>query len=236
MMKKGFTALQNGSWEVYEEIFRKKMKASERVFDRIKEAFELVAGRDTKDEHCARDHAQKHRLLAAYHRASWRTGRSHNILPVPKLQQFPSGRLHVVGLWVKDHTVVVQFVENGTTGGNQTGFFLVVQTGESVEQAKVFEAHAVPQGLCANLINAMKLLANQQEEGNGLRQDIVTNLGKGSRKGLTDGLRDVIRVDNERALDVGAPRRGTGTFKVRKPKVPEGGSDVIARESTDELT
>ena len=36
--------------------------------------------------------------------------------------------------------------------------------------------------------------------------------------------------------DVGALRRGTGTFKVRKPKVPEGGSDVIVRESPDELT
>ena len=36
-----------------------------------------------------------------------------------------------------------------------------MQTGESVEQAKVFKAHAVPQGLCANLINALKLLANQ---------------------------------------------------------------------------
>ena len=59
----------------------------------------------------------------------------------------------------------------------------------------------------------------------------MTNLGKGSRKGLTDGLREFTKVDNERALDVGALRRGTGTFKF-----PEGGSDVILRESLDELT
>ena len=39
---------------------------------------------------------------------------------------------------------------------------LVVQTGESVNQVKVFKAHAVHQGLCGNLINALKLLANQQ--------------------------------------------------------------------------
>ena len=51
-------------------------------------------------------------------------------------------------------------------GSNQTGL-LVVQTGESVNQAKVFRAHAVPQGLCGNLINALKLLANQQEDGDG---------------------------------------------------------------------
>ena len=52
----------------------------------------------------------------------------------------------------------------------------------------------------------------------------------------TDGLREFIEVDNERALDVGALRRGTGTLQVRKPKVLEGGSDVIVRESPDELT
>ena len=28
-----------------------------------------------------------------------------------------------------------------------------------------FRAHAVPQGLCENLVNALKLLANQQREG-----------------------------------------------------------------------
>ena len=32
---------------------------------------------------------------------------------------------------------------------------LVAQTGVSASQAKVFKAHAVPQGLCENLINAL---------------------------------------------------------------------------------
>ena len=74
-----------------------------------------------------------------------------------------------------------------------------MQTGESFEQAKVFKAHAVPQGLCANLINALKLLANQQED-------------------LMDGLRDFIRVDDNHALDV-TPRHGNlkfGSQKFRK--------------------
>ena len=79
----------------------------------------------------------------------------------------------------------------------------MVQTGESINQAKVFKAHAVPQGLCGNLIDALKLLANQQEDGDGLTQNIVTNLGEGSRKGLTNGLRDFIKSDDHRALDVG---------------------------------
>ena len=118
----------------------------------------------------------------------------------------------------------------------QPNRFLVVQTGDSVEQAKVFKARAVPQGLCANLVDALKLLANQEEDGDGLFQNIVKDLGKESRKGLTDGLRDFIRVDNERALDVGSLRRGTGTFSVRKPKVPEAGSDVTVRENSYEFT
>ena len=69
-----------------------------------------------------------------------------------------------------------------------------------------------------------------------LQQNIAMDLGKESRKGLTDGLREFIKVDNERALDVGALRRGTGTLKVRKPKAPEGCSDATVRESPDELT
>ena len=64
---------------------------------------------------------------------------------------------------------------------------LVVQTGESGNQAKVFRAHAVPQGLCGNLINALKLLANQQEDGLGFIQNIVKNLCEVCRKGLTEG-------------------------------------------------
>ena len=69
----------------------------------------------------------------------------------------------------------------------------MVQAGESVNQAKVFKAYAVPQGLCGNLINALKLLANQQEDGDGLIQNIVTNFCEGSRKGLTKGLREIVQ-------------------------------------------
>ena len=43
MMKKGFAALKNGTWEEYKETFRKRMEASAWAFGRIKDAFELVA-------------------------------------------------------------------------------------------------------------------------------------------------------------------------------------------------
>ena len=52
MMKKGFTALKNGTWEEFQETFRKKM--------------------------------------------------------MPALQQFPVGRLRLVGLWGKIHKVVAR--------------------------------------------------------------------------------------------------------------------------------
>ena len=60
----------------------------------------------------------------------------------------------------------------------------MVQTGVSASQAKVFKAHAVPQGLCENLINAPKLLANQQKDGDSPIQSIVTGFCDRSRKEL----------------------------------------------------
>ena len=96
------------------------------------------------------------------------------------------------------------------------------QTGESVNKAKVFRAHAVSQGLCGNLINVLKLLANQQEDGDGPVPSIVTNLCEESRKGLTEVLRNFIQVDTDRALEVGYLRGVLGSFKVRRPKGEEG--------------
>ena len=41
----------------------------------------------------------------------------------------------------------------------------------------------------------------------------MTGLGKGSRKGLTEGLREFIKIDGERALEVGFLNRGMGKLK-----------------------
>ena len=84
-----------------------------------------------------------------------------------------SARIGTVSLWKT--TFGGSLGRNPRSGGakfrrerydwRQPNRLLVVQTGESFEQAKVFKAHAVPQGLCANLINALKMLAKQQEDG-----------------------------------------------------------------------
>ena len=148
----------------------------------------------------------------------------------PHCNSFPLEDYIWWGSGVKKHTTGWCATCGEKYDWKQPNRLLVVQTGDSIDQAKVFKAHAVPQGLCANWINVLKLLANQQEDGDGLLQNIVKDLGKESREGLTNGLREFIKVD------VGSLIRGTRTFQVRKPKVPEGCLEVIVRESLDELT
>ena len=118
------------------------------------------------------------------------------------------------------------------TEKNQTGSWWC-------KQAKVltgFKTNAVLQGLCGNLINELKLLANQQEDGDGLIQNIVTNFCEVSRKGLTESLRNFVQVDNHRALEVGHLRECMVSFEVRRPKGEEGYPEVPVRESPDEMT
>ena len=79
-----------------------------------------------------------------------------------------------------------------------------------------------PQGLCENLINALKLLANQQKYGDSPIQSMVTSLCERSRKGIMEGLRKIIKVDNHYALDVGHLTEGFRPFQVRRPKFKEG--------------
>ena len=69
-------------------------------------------------------------------------------------------------------------MERSTIGSNRTGFQSYKQEKE-IEQAKVFKAHAE---------QALKLLANQQEDGDGVSQNIVKDLGKESRKRLDERL------------------------------------------------
>ena len=84
-------------------------------------------------------------------------------------------------------------------------------------------------------MNALKLLANQQEDGDGLPQNIVMNLCEGSWKGLTKGLREFLQVDTHRAFEVGHLSEALGTFKIRRPKGSERYPEVTVRESPDEL-
>ena len=61
---------------------------------------------------------------------------------------------------------------------------LVVRLGTSANEAKVFKARAAPQGLCEILINALKLLANQQKDGDSPIQSTVTGPHERTRNGI----------------------------------------------------
>ena len=85
---------------------------------------------------------------------------------------------------------------------------------------------------CENLINAPKLLANQQKDGDSPVQSVATSFCEGSRNGLVEGLRHFIKVDNHCALDVGHLSVGTRSFAVRRPKFEEGVNQGMIEEMT----
>ena len=53
---------------------------------------------------------------------------------------------------------------------------LVLHNSTDHREAKVFRAHAAPQGICDNLINALRLLTNQQKDGDSPVGTIVAGL------------------------------------------------------------
>ena len=76
--------------------------------------------------------------------------------------------------------------------------------------------------MCENLINALKLLAKKQEDCDGLIQSVVTGFCERSRKGIMEGLRNFIEVDNHCALDVGHLKEGSRSLAGAKAKVRRG--------------
>ena len=101
---------------------------------------------------------------------------------------------------------------------------LVVQDSVDLREAKVFGAHA-PQGLC------------DQKDGDSPVENIVTGLQDKSRKGVMDGLRNFIEVDNHAAVNVGGLHRGIKSARVVRPNLlkvdyPE----AVIREGADELS
>ena len=111
-----------------------------------------------------------------------------------------------------------------------------MRLGTNGNEAKVFKAHAAPFGLCDNLINALKLLANQQKDGDSPIRSIVTGVHHRNRRGIMDGLRRFIEADNPGAVDVGDLRRGTKLLLDKKTKFSEASPEAAIRDGADELT
>ena len=66
---------------------------------------------------------------------------------------------------------------------------LVVQDSTDHRNAKVFRAHAAPQGMCDNLIIALKLLGHQQTDDDSLVRMIVPGLLEQSWRTIIDWIR-----------------------------------------------
>ena len=62
---------------------------------------------------------------------------------------------------------------------------LTIQDSTDRREAKVFRLHAPPQGMCENLVNALKLSANQQLGCDSLVQELVEGLEEGRRLKMT---------------------------------------------------
>ena len=99
----------------------------------------------------------------------------------------------MVGFSWKRSTAVggAQSVEKTLNGERPTGHWWHKQV-PSASQANVSNARAVPQGLCENLINALKLLAKQQKDGDSPIQSIVARFCERNKKGTIEGLRNFI--------------------------------------------
>ena len=76
-------------------------------------------------------------------------------------------------------------------GEHPTGFGWC-RLAQTKMKRRFLRAHAIPQGLCENLINALKLLANQQKCGDSPIQNIFMGLKDKCRERITNGLRSLL--------------------------------------------
>ena len=175
-------------------------------------------------------------------RTSRRNGRSHFLARLPALQLFPFGWKHVVGV---DGTRRRQQQKEEALQLVVCSMWRQIRMESAVywwcswanaNEAKVLKAHAAPLELCDNLITALKLLANQQKDGDSPIQSIVTGLHERSRRGIMDGQGRFIQAENHSAVDVGDLRRGTKSHLVQKTPVQRGVPEATIREGADELT
>ena len=158
------------------------------------------AGGRSAAELCAADFAEEHGRPEADHRSSWPAGRDHTVVTCALTATvFSDLRPHSVGvneareetvrLVVRDVRWPVQLEELETTRDSS--------------EAKVFRAHAPPQGACENLVCPLTLLANQQTEDDSLVPVLVEGHQEQSRLEMMDELTRFIKVDSHEAVTVG---------------------------------
>ena len=186
------------------------MKATEWVFDRIKESFEVVAKKLSTVQEIMTTSTDS---LAAHYRASRGARRRYDVILMPALQQCPVGRLRWVGLrgekvfklvvcdlWRK---IRLEATKQALGGANRRK----CEPSHGLQCACSTSGPMWEFNYCVGVAGEPTI---------GLIQNIVRNLGEASRKGLTEVLRNFIQVDNHRALTSRTPGRGPGVFQGTK--------------------
>ena len=135
-MRRAYSAMKLGNWESFKEERRKVGKLCEWTFKRLREACEKVAMDGIDRLGIAQEMLRKstdflRRIIAT----SQRNGRSHHVVCLPTLQQFPLGGLTTFGWWYSRDTETVtkerrsiaiggvQLVETNTNGERPTGYW-----------------------------------------------------------------------------------------------------------------
>ena len=97
----------------------------------------------------------------------------------------------------------------------------------------MYRAHAPPLGTCENLVNAIKLLADQQKDGG---SPVVQGFQEKSRLQMMDGLRRFIMVDNYGAVKGGDLEKNMVSRTVVKLNFTTKRLEAMVREGAGELT
>ena len=166
VMRKGNIAVRGSRWEEFKEECRAKEKSSEWASGTIGEACEKVAKEEVGRLGIVQEIFRKtmdflRRIIAP---VGGRRGVTLSYI-CPHCNRF---LLEDNIWWVstgKKHCSWWCAICGERCEWRSPNRILVVQLRTNEDEAKGFRAHAVPQGLCENLINALKLLANQHKDG-----------------------------------------------------------------------
>ena len=109
---------------------------------------------------------------------------------------------------------------------------LVIQVSKDRNDAKVSRIHATSEFTCENLVNSLKLLANQQQDGDSPVNMIVQGFSEKCRLSTMDELRRFITVENNEAVKVGDLEKHGVVAEVHGRFF----SQAVVREGADELT
>ena len=204
MMRRGYLAMKNGSWDDFEERYRKE-GTSEWTFERIREACEKVAKDEVGRLGIAQEILRKstdflRRIIAPVDGMESRCRLLVRIVTASRFRttfdEFLQGTATAATERRSTATGGVRLVEAHTTGERPTGYWCV-QLGVNATDAKVFRAHAAPFEAVRQPDRCAQAAGEQSiKNGDSPIQSIVTGLHERSRKGIMEGLRSFIKEDN----------------------------------------